>query len=544
MMTGAALAASPVAHRFNPYAARSALAFAPAESVRSFQPSNATSLVIATNRTPTDLDTHSAYDAGSRTVLNGLFETLIRVKLGTTNQYEPAIAKSWESNTDQSVWTFHLRDGVRFQDGSACDAEAVRLSFERLLALGRGPSSVIGRFVPRADHISTPDGQTVVFSLGKAAPLFEATISSATVSAIVNAKLAKQHEVDGDWGNGWAQSATDGLGTGPYRITRFDLENGIRLESFMDYWGGWEGSHFDEVNLRIVPEAATRRDLVEQGDADIVDNLPPETLDPLAANPDLVVDLRYDLAVRYIMFNTTGPLKSPEARQAMSYLFPYDDVINGVYDSHAKRAIGPCAELLRGFAPETFAFKTDIGKAKTLLDQAGVAPNTSLSIVLPTGVQLYDSIAQLFGANLEQAGLKLDIQTVDFATLVAIYYGDMPEEERPNLMPTFWSPDYDDGWNHLWPQVATDAWRFGNSGHYSNAAVDQLLTIAKDTPDESTYDNALQQIQEIVTKDDPAAIYYAQAQWPTVLRNDIGGFTPNLVSAEIYDFYALFRQSS
>ena len=113
-----------------------------------------------------------------------------------------------------------------------------------------------------------------------------------------------------------------------------------------------------------MPEEATRRELVESGDVDIVDSLSPEMLADLAANADLVVDLRYNLAVRYIMFNQSGPLESVSARQAICYAFPYDNVINGVYEGYAKRAIGPCAELLRGFAPGTYLYETDLDQAR------------------------------------------------------------------------------------------------------------------------------------------------------------------------------------
>ena len=95
--------------------------------------------------------------------------------------------------------------------------------------------------------------------------------------------------------------------------------------------------------------------------------------------------------------------------------------------------------------------------------------------MIPTGVALAESIAQLLGANLAEIGLNLDIQRVDFATFVDIYYGDLPEEQRPNLLPAFWSPDYNDGWNHLWPQLSSDAWNTGNAGHYRNDRVDLLL---------------------------------------------------------------------
>src|SRR5688572_29164052 len=81
----------------------------------------AETLVLATNRAPSDFDPQAAYDAGSLMVLRGPFETLIQVVAGTTDRYEPALARAWEANADKSVWTFHLQEGVTFHDGTPCD---------------------------------------------------------------------------------------------------------------------------------------------------------------------------------------------------------------------------------------------------------------------------------------------------------------------------------------------------------------------------------------------------------------------------------------
>ena len=221
---------------------------------------------LVTNRAPSDLDPHSAYDPGSGVALQGPYEGLIRLEPGTTDEYVPVLAESWSANEDQSVWTFRIRDGVTFHDGTPLDAEAARASFARLFALRLAPSTVLGRFIDDPAWITAPDARTLVFSLGRPQPLFEAAISSAYGTAIVNVAALKQHEVDGDWGHEWAQTHADGIGTGPYRVASFDTEQGVVLERYDAYWRGWEGSHFDRVILRIVVEAETRRALLENGD--------------------------------------------------------------------------------------------------------------------------------------------------------------------------------------------------------------------------------------------------------------------------------------
>jgi peptide/nickel transport system substrate-binding protein len=501
-------------------------------------------LILATNRAPSDLDPHSAYDSGSQIAVGGLFEGLIQVRTGTADIIEPVLAESWTANADKSIWTFFLRPDVTFQDGTPLDAEAVRASFDRLLTLGRAPSTVLGRFIDDPTRIAAPDSRTLVFDLGKPNPMFEAAIASPVGGTVINASRLRAHEVDGDWGHGWAQTNSDGVGTGPYRLASFNPEEGVVLERYPEYWRGWAGEHFSDVAIRVVTEPETRRELLENGGADIATTMPLTATRALEANRELRVDRRFTLAVSYVAMTVAGPLRSPEARQALCWAFPYDNVIEGVFEGFAKRAVGPVAELCRGFNPDTFVYSTDLDRARALLQRAGVGEGTTISYALPAGNREATAIAELFAASLAELGLELDIQVIDFATYIDLSFGDLPAEQRPNLFSFFWSPDYNDAWNHLWPQVSCAAWQVGNVGHYCNSGVEDLLEETKSPPDEARYLAALAEIQQIVTRDDPAAIYVAQVQWPTVMRRDLAQFNLNLIVPEFIDFYALHRESS
>jgi len=515
-------------------------------SGRQFAPAreaSTTTFVLATNRAPSDLDPHSAYDPGSQIALQGPFEGLIQLRPGTADIIVPVLAESWMANADKSVWTFHLRPGVTFQDGSPLDAKAARASFARLLTLGLAPSTVLARFIDDPARISAPDSRTLVFDLGRPQPLFEAAIAAPTGTAIANVAALRAHEVDGDWGHDWAQTHSDGIGTGPYRVTSFDVEEGVVLERYPEYWRGWADNHFERVTIRVVTESETRLALIEQGGADIATTLPLATVNELEANRDLRADRRFTLAVSYVAMTVAGPLRSSEARQALCWAFPYDEVVDGVYAGFAKRALGPVAELCLGFNPETFVYSTDLDRARALLQRAGIAEGTTLSYAVPQGNSEAATIPQLFQANLAAIGVQLDIQVLDFATYIDLAFGDKPAEERPNLFSFFWSPDYNDAWNQLWPQISCAAWQAGNVGQYCTARVEDLLEEAKSATNDARYFAALAEIQQIVTRDDPAAIYVAQAQWPTVLRRDLAGFGLNLIVPEIIDFYALHRES-
>jgi peptide/nickel transport system substrate-binding protein len=502
-----------------------------------------TTLTIAMNGSPSDLDPHSVYDYRSAMPLRGPYEGLIALDGSATDKYVPVLAESWAPNEDRSVWTFKLRPGVTFHDGSPVNGEAVRKSFVRFLTMGLGPSGAFHRFITEPEQITAPDEMTVVFDCGRPQALLEKYLTSQYGPLVANVDVLMRNEEDGDQGHGWATLNEEGVGTGPYRIVEFEPEQQLTLERYDDYWGGWEGDHFERVIFRVVSENETRRQLIEQGAVDIVDNLTPESLLSLEENPDVFIDRSYSSEVDYVILTVAGALAAPEARQAMCYAFPYDEVIKGVYKSYAKRAIGGVAELVDGFDPQTFQYETNLDKAKELLATAGVAEGMEIRLLEESGDENVKAAMQLLQQNLAQIGITLNIEETDLSTFTGVMFGDMPAEERPGMVPWFWWPDYNDAYNHLYPQIACDQWGAAgtNGGYYCNQRVQELFEANRDEPDPAKYKAALSEIQQIISRDDPPAIYYMQRQWTTVLRKGIEGFVFNPINIGTYNFYTMSR---
>lgn len=503
----------------------------------------ASTLTVVLDGSPSDIDPHGAYDYRSTLAVLGAYEGLIMLKDDKTDEYEGLVAERWEANADKSVWTFHIRDGITFQDGTPLDAAAVIANYRRLLTLGLGPVNVIQRFVSDPAQITAPDPRTVVFDLGRPQPRFQDAIASTYGNPIVNVAAMKSHEQGGDWGHAWGQVMAVGTGSGPYRIVEFEPSDHLVMEKYDRYWRGWQGNHFDRIVLRIVTEKETRRQLIEQGQADIVDSLTPEDFDALAQHPEIVVTRSYATAVDYYTMTVAGPLVSPAARQALCYAFPYEETIRGVYRGYAKQAHGGVAELIRGYAPETFTYTTDLAKAKDLLAQAGVPAKTALKMTVESGIERFKSAGQLLQANLASIGIDLQIEQVDLPTFLSIFEGDAPAEERPNLMSWTWWPDYNDAWSHLTPQISCNAWgsKGGNGGFYCNRQADALLDQGKNAADEPTYLKAMAELQQIISRDDPPSISFVQPQWTTALRRSVTGFLFNPVNVGTFNFWKLGR---
>ena len=501
-------------------------------------------LIIAAAGSPSDIDPHSSYDYQSILAILGAYEGLIGLVDDSTTEFEGLVAESWSSNEDRSVWEFKIRPGLTFQDGSPVDAEAVRLSFERFFTLGLGPVGVLTRFVSDLAQITTPDESTVVFDLGAPQPLFDSAMASTYGPMIVNAKLLRdEHEEDGDWGHFWAQTNAEGTGSGAYRITQFDPGSELQMEAFEGYWRGWDGDHFTKVIIRVVSEGETRRQLLESGDADIVDSLVQESIDAVRENPDIVTLDQFVTRNNYFAMAVTGPLESAEARQAMCYAFPYTEVLDGIYLGRARQPRGAVPPEVRGHFPETFQFSTDLEKAKELLTAAGVEEGTSMTLALQTGIEQAKSASELFKENLAQLGIDLSIEVIDLATYSGIVYGDAPVEERPNFMWWGWWPDYNDAWNHLYPQVvcASGGSAGSNMGFYCNAEVDASMEAALSAASDEEYNSALASVQQIVSLDDPAAIYYVEAPWTTMYNKRLTGVFINPINIGTYNFWKMTR---
>ena len=504
-----------------------------------------TTLTIAFNGSASDLDPHLANDYRSVFPVMAIYEGLLALKGEKTDEYVGRLAESWEANDDQSVWTFTLRDGVTFHDGTPCDAEAVRRSFERYVTVGFGSGQDWTRFVPDPSAITAPDPKTVVFDLGRPQPLFEAAIAASYGVYVVNVPVMEEHAVDDDGGRSWAQTNAAGTGTGPYKLARFEPGEAMILEKNEAWWGGPDEPFFDRVVIRVVPENATRRQLLEAGEVDITDALSADDWDALKENPAIAVQSAPSTNVQYFYLTVAGPLASAEARQAMVLAFPYREVVDGVLQGYATQPAGFVAPALHGFNPETIKPTTDLDRARELFAAAGVGEGTTLELALEPGTEHAKLAAQLFQANLAELGIALTITEIETSSYVGLLYGDTPVEERPNLMYWGWWPAYNDAWSQLNALAGcemTGAVGGANLGGYCNERVQELLDTALAATDEATYMEAIGEAQQIVARDDPPAIFFSQPNTTVGHRTGIAGIELNPINVGTYYLHTVRRE--
>jgi len=504
-----------------------------------WQEGGGTLTVIRDGSSP-DLDPHSAYDNLSSMLFLGIYEMLLKYEGESTDEYEPMLAESWEANDDNSVVTFAIAPGARFHDGLPCDAQAVKDSFTRFLLMDTGPVNVFKRFVQDPAQMVVVDERTLRFELGRPQPLFLAAMASSYGPFVVNPRMVEEHKTDEDpWAHEWFM--TNASGTGPYRLTENLPSEQIVLSKFDDYHRGWDGSEFDRIVARIVPEVATRRQLLERGEADAASlNLTPDDVDALRDHPDLTVETYDSTAVYWAIMNA---VKLPvEARRGFSFAFPYDEVVESAYRGLIERS-GPLARTVRGADPDVFLYQTDLDRAKELILEAGFAEGDAFDYVFQSGDEVEATIAQLFQANVQAMNFNLELTEIERSALVDLVYGDLPAEERPMFIGGWgWWPDYNDPWNQLDPNF-TDKTKDGisNGGFWLNDRFEEIMAEAETYTDEARLEELMREAQNILTEQDPPVIYYGQLTWYTVLRNDIEGFVPNPLYLSAFPFYSMRR---
>ncbi|MGH2388500.1 MAG: ABC transporter substrate-binding protein [Chloroflexota bacterium] len=490
---------------------------------------------------PPDIDPASnTFNTGDNIERN-LDETLIALDGSSLNHYRPVLATSWTVNSDKSVYVFHLRHGVPFHTGRCCmTADDVRYSIARTVSANLGMSYLFARFLSKPlQQIKIRDPYTVEFDLGRSQPMFLGAIASQYAGNILDAKALRAHATKSDpWAHNWATNHD--AGTGPYVLSSWVRDQQLVLTKFGKYWGGWSGPHFSTVIERIVPEDVTRRELIERDQADITTDLTPKDYDSLKHNHAVQVVVHQTANIYYIIMTEAGPLAAPAARQALSYAFPYDAMIQGVLRGYAGRAYGPLGSSVLGYDPGMFHYTTDLGKARALLAKAGVKAGTTLTF--DYSVDQLGQAGLLLQAQLAQLGITLKVEHLDESAFNAIFYGSEPASQRPNLMGYAWYPDYDDPYDASQPLIDSKAAGPNgvNGGYYHNKQVDSLLAQMQYASGSKLISLA-HKMQDITGRVDPPAIWTHQLEDVTVLKHGLKGFVFNPLTIGTYDFYALHR---
>ena len=395
-------------------------------------------------------DPQRAFEPTASIVNRGVFDTLFTYKGSDVAHPVPLLVQSWKASSDAKTFTFQLRKGVHFADGTPLTSADVAFSLRRLVNLKGNPSFLL-------DGVTvTPAGKYTVVMRSKTSNTALPAILANTSTGIVNSKLVKQHggtdAADADktdkaeqWFN---SSSSAGAGSGPYVLKQYSTTSQIVLSPNAKYWGSTKPAFSSVVVRNMI--APTQLINVQRGKYEVAIDLSSQQALSLKGNKNLNTLTTPSTWVFWLFANNDSKISSYAAnknfQQGVRYALDYK-AIAGVAGPGAIQAPGVIPSMFLGALPQSAAVKQNLTKAKALLAASGVG-NQKITIEYPSNFTingvLFDSLAQKVQANLQDAGLNVELAGSPVGTWLQRY--------RDGKMPfglSLWGPDYPDPADYL-----------------------------------------------------------------------------------------------
>ncbi|TNF04597.1 MAG: ABC transporter substrate-binding protein [Gammaproteobacteria bacterium] len=485
-------------------------------------------LTVADRASFKDWDPASAFSEEVR-VLGNIYETLVVYNSpGGDQEFSPGLATSWKSSDDGKTWTFKLRKGVKFHDGSDFNAAAAKKSIEYTKGLKKGAWFVWAGL----ESIEAPADDTLVLKFNK--PTAADLIASGQYATYMIAPAAVEE------GHDWLM-APNAIGTGPYKLGQVEHGQQVVLERFTDYWGGWKESQFDRVILKVVSEAATRTQMINSGEADVAWDIPTDQFKTLEDNPSVKVTSGPSWKNYQFLLNTQKyPTDNLKFRQALQHLWDYDSVVYDVLYGYGTVPTGPLPSNIWGHSSFPMS-KYDLNKAQELLEASGVPRSDwKVSMQYIGSKQAYANAAELFQATAAQVGVEVELLPGEWGV---IWDKAKNLESSANLQSMGWWPAYPTPSDWLYSEFRTEKNALFNLSHYSNETFDRLLDegMALEGSDRAKASEKYAAAQKQLVKDAPA-IWYADMKQARVSSASIKGMEKSLSPAyEAIFYYHLSR---
>lgn len=369
------------------------------------------------------LDPWSATDDATITVLRQIYEGLVDLEPGGF-KIVPKLAQSWSTSADGRVWTFRLRPGVRFHDGTPLDASAVVFNFERARAFAR--FDLAGLLA----SVEAPDPATVVFTLRSPYAPFLATLASGSFG-IVNPACIRQ-------GPSWTTPASRcAQGSGPFRIEPGGWQSGdsVTLLRNADYWArdadGRALPYLDGLIFRALRDESTRIAELRSAAVDVALDVGPSSGPLVRSDPNLALRRRPSADVSFIGIGSSArPFDLPEVRRAVALAIDRSAIVQTAYGGDAQEASQLIPPGLLGYDDTVLDFtKYDTAAAKKLLAEAGLPSGFATELRYATTVAraLPDPkrIAEAIAADLARIGIAVTVRATDATSLAADIRADV-----------------------------------------------------------------------------------------------------------------------
>jgi len=478
------------------FAAAAGLAMAASLATPGFAQTPPGVLIVGQIAEPKSLDPAAVTAVNDFRILVNLYEGLLKYKPGTL-EVAPGLAESWEVSEDGTVYTFKLREGVMFHDGTPFNAQAVKFNFDRMLNEDHpyhdtGPFP-LAFFFSSVQETAALDDTTVQFTLNEPYAPFLSNLAYPT-GLIVSPAAVEAHGAD--YGRNPA-------GTGPFKFAEWASNERVVIERNPDYWGEPAGT--DAVVFRPITDANTRVAEMLAGGIDMMVEVPPTALSEFQGEGFEIVEQAGPHVWFLILNAKEGPFADKKVRQAANYAINKEAIVNDVLEGTADVAAGPTPPAFAwAYNDALEPYPYDPEKARALLAEAGAEGAELTFYVTEGGSGMLDPVPMgtAIQADLNAVGFNVTIETYEWNTFLGEVNPGL--EGKADMAEMAWMTNDPDTLPFL--ALRTDAWPDAggfNSGYYSNPEVDALLEEARVATDQARRAELYKEMQTIVQEDAP-----------------------------------------
>ena len=474
-------------------------------------------LVVGQIAEPKSLDPATVTAVNDFRILMNLYDGLVRYKDGTL-EVEPALAKSWTISEDGKTYTFSLRSGISFHDGSSFDAGAVKFNFDRMLNEDHpyhdtGPFP-LSFFFSAIETVKVIDNNTVQFTLN--APYAPFLSNLAYPTGLIASPTAIKNS-----GKDFGRSP---VGTGAFTFNSWKAKEAVIVDRNENYWDGQAGTK--AVVFRPITDGNTRVAEMLSGGIDMMVEVPPVSLSKFSGNDFAIVEQAGPHVWFLILNAKEGPFADKKIRQAANYAINKEAIVKDVLEGTAAIAAGPTPPAFAwAYNNDLQPYPYDPGKAKALLEEAGQTGAKLTFYVTQGGSGMLDPVAMgtAIQADLEAVGFDVEIKTFEWNAFLGEVNPGL--EGKADMAEMAWMTNDPDTLPYL--ALRTGAWpdQGGfNSGYYSNPKVDELLEGARSSTDQAERARLYKEMQTIV-QDDAPWVFIANWKQNAVTSGQVKGFS-------------------
>jgi peptide/nickel transport system substrate-binding protein len=491
------------------------------------EPKSGGQLVYGRGADSISLDPININDGESIRVTQNIFETLFQYDENL--ELQPKLAESYEVAEDGLTWTIKLKTGIKFQDGTDFNADAVVFNFERWMDPANPYHQGDFPYYPflyggfkgdpnhKIEYVKAVDESTVEFKLTEKIAPFISYLAIPMFGIASPDAIKKYGEKFGE----------NPVGTGPFQFDSWTKNDKVVLKKNENYHVDGQ-PYLDEIIFRVIPDNSARLTALQSGEVDLIDGMNPDDADVIKGNDQFTVIERPSFNTGFMVFNTQmKPFDNVKVRQAINMAINKQELVDAFYSGYAEVAKNPFPSSLWGYNDEIEDYSYDVEAAKKLLAEAGYPNGFKTELWAMSNTRPYMpqplKVAEAIQANLKEIGIDAEIKTYEWAT----YLEKTGNGEHPMGL-YGWTGVMADPDNFLYPNLSSTNVEkpASNRAFYVNEEFTSLLEQAQVTFEQEERIKLYQKAQEIFHEDAPW-VTIAHTTPPIGMASYVEGFNPH-----------------